>query len=90
MEEGNVLHQWDAYATQYLTDPVEFNIELMDKYTYLITQCQQASEIIGKLEDRSKNAEEILKYKFRIKKVADPPTEVVACVISNYKSSKRN
>lgn len=39
-KEDNVLRQWDTYATRYFTTSAEFNVELMDIYTYLITQCQ--------------------------------------------------
>lgn len=65
--------------------PTQFTVTLMDKYTYLITQCQQVVETIGELEKERENAKEVLKkYKFRIKHVVDPPTEVVSCIINNY------
>lgn len=90
LEEDNVLHQWDSYVARYFTIYVEFSVELMDRYTCFVTQYQQTARIIEKLEDKSKDAEEILKkFKFRIKYVADPPTKVVACFISNYKSYKK-
>lgn len=67
MEEDNILHQWDAYEAHYFVAHDQFNVVLMDRYTYLITQCQQVVGIIEKLEGRRKNVGEILKkYKFRI------------------------
>lgn len=40
LEEDNVLHQWDAYVSRYFSTFAEFNVELMDGYAHLITQCQ--------------------------------------------------
>lgn len=77
-------------AAQHLGSPTQFDVTLMDRYTYFITQCQDAAETIGELEKKREKAKEILKkYKFRIKHVVDPPTEEVACIINNYKSYKK-
>lgn len=81
------MNQWDAYEAQHLGPLAQFDVALMDKYSYLITQCQEVAETIGELEKGKKHAEEVLKkYKFRIKHVVDPPIQVVACIIDNYRS----
>lgn len=61
MEEEKVLSQWDAYDTQHLGPPTQFDVTMMDRYTYLITQCQEAAKTIGELEKKRENAKEILK-----------------------------
>lgn len=43
MEEEKVLSQWDVYDAQHLGPLAQFTITLMDIYTYLITQCQEAA-----------------------------------------------
>lgn len=40
LEEDNVLNQWDSYAVHHFAPTVEFSEELMDRYTYLVSQCQ--------------------------------------------------
>lgn len=89
-EEEQVLNQWDSYEVRHLGPPAQFYVTLMDRYTYLITQCQEVAETIGELEKGKKHADEVSrKYKFRIKHVVDPPVQVVSCIINNYKSYKK-
>lgn len=87
MEEEHVLNQWDAYEAQHLGPSAQFDVALMGRYTYLITQCQQVVKTVGELEKGKKHAKEVLrKYKFRIKHLADPPIQEVTCNMDNYRA----
>lgn len=90
MEEEQVLNQWDAYEAQHLGLVAQFDVTLMDIYTYPIIQCQKVAETIGELEKGKKHVDGVSrKYKFKIKDVVDPPIHAVACIINNYKYYKK-
>lgn len=63
------------------------DVTLMDKYTYLITQCQEVAHTVKELEEGATHVDEVLKkYKFRVRHVEDPLVQEVACIIDNYRA----
>lgn len=87
IEQQQVLDQWDAYEAQHLGPTAQFDVTLMDRYTYLITQCQEVAGMVKELEEGRMHVDEVLKkYKFRVKHVVDPPIQVVACIVDNYRA----
>lgn len=70
---------------------MEFTIETMDRYMYVVFQCQGAEVMMDDMVSRLENVKEILRVsKFRIQYIADPPASSMECLLTNYQNYKKN
>lgn len=96
LKQNGVLHQetilsrWDSYTSEHFAATTEFTVETMNRYMYLIFQCQGAEVIMDDMVSRLENVKEILRVsKFRIQYIADLPAASMDCFIINYQNYKK-
>lgn len=85
-----VLKKWDSYVVDHFVETTEVTMDTMNRYMYVIFQCQEVETIMDQMVNKVESIKEILGVsKFRISYIVDPPTASLDCFINNYQNYKK-